>query len=326
MKILILRFSSIGDIVLTTPVIRCLKNQVSNVELHYATKQSFHSIVASNPYIDKIHLLENNLTDLIAKLKSEQFDLVIDLHNNLRTSIIKISLGVKSYAFPKLNIEKWLLTNFKINKLPDIHIVDRYLSTVKSLDVINDGKGLDYFIPSKDEVKINEYFSVTENNYIAFVIGAKFATKQLPTEKILKIIENLSLPVVMLGGKEDEARGEELFLKAKGREVFNACGKFNLNQSASIVKQSKVVITHDTGLMHIASAFQKKIVSVWGNTVPTLGMYPYVGSENSKIIEVNNLNCRPCSKIGYDKCPKGHFDCMNKINENELLRAVEEFC
>jgi ADP-heptose:LPS heptosyltransferase len=326
MKILILRFSSIGDIVLTTPVVRCLKNQVSNVELHYATKQSFHSIVASNPYIDKIHLLENSLTDLIAKLKSEQFDLVIDLHNNLRTSIIKLSLGVKSYAFPKLNIEKWLLTNFKINKLPDIHIVDRYLSTAKSLGVINDGKGLDYFIPSKDEVKINEYFSVTENNYIAFVIGAKFATKQLPTEKILKIIENLSLPVVLLGGKEDEARGEELVLKAKGREVFNACGKFNLNQSASIVKQSKVVITHDTGLMHIASAFQKKIVSVWGNTVPALGMYPYVGRENSKIIEVNNLNCRPCSKIGYDKCPKGHFDCMNKINENELLRAVEEFC
>jgi ADP-heptose:LPS heptosyltransferase len=138
MKILILRFSSIGDIVLATPVIRCLKTQIPNAEVHFATKKSFLSIISENPYIDKIHLLHESLGNLVNELKLEKFDVIIDLHHNLRTKIIKFRLGVKSHSFPKLNIQKFLLTNFKVNKMPNIHIVDRYFETVKSLNVNND--------------------------------------------------------------------------------------------------------------------------------------------------------------------------------------------
>jgi ADP-heptose:LPS heptosyltransferase len=145
MKILIIRFSSIGDIILTTPVVRCLKTQLDDVEIHYATKQNFKSIFEENPYIDKMHYLSGGLRDFIAGLKKEKFDYVIDLHHNLRSRIIKTALGVKSYSFNKLNWEKWLFVNLKINKLPNVHIVDRYLDTIKNLGVKNDSLGLDYF-------------------------------------------------------------------------------------------------------------------------------------------------------------------------------------
>ena len=150
MKVLLLRFSSIGDIVLTTPVIRTVKTQVDNVEVHFATKKSYKTLLESNPYVDKAHYLGESLRDFIAELRKEKFDFIIDLHNNLRTRIIKLALGVKSSSYEKLNFEKWLMVTFKINKLPHVHIVERYLATAAPLGVKNDSLGLDYFIPEKD--------------------------------------------------------------------------------------------------------------------------------------------------------------------------------
>lgn len=303
-KFLILRFSSIGDIVLTTPVIRCIKTQYPNAEVHFATKKQFKVLVENNPYIDKYHLLEKSLSPFIKTLQSEDYDYVIDLHNNLRTSIIKLRLGKKSLSFDKLNFKKWLLVNLKINQMPEIHIVDRYLETVKSLGVKNDSKGLDYFIPEKDKVQIKE-------PYVAYAIGGQHFTKKLPANRIIEVCQKIDGKIMLLGGKEDNAAAEEIE-HALGEKIINSCGKYNLNQSASLVQQAEYIITHDTGLMHIASALKKKVISIWGNTVPEFGMYPYL--TEFKIIENKELSCRPCSKIGYNKCPKGHFKCMNELN------------
>lgn len=308
MKILIIRFSSIGDIVLTTPVIRCLKQQLKDIEIHYLSKKAFQQILSSNPHIDKLHLLDEQLSITIEQLKSERFDYIIDLHNNLRTRIIKFQLGVKSRSFNKLNIKKFLLVNFKINTLPDKHIVERYLETVAFLGVKNDGKGLDYFFSK--EYNLELLLPSTHQHYLGLVIGAQHATKRLPTEKLIGICKSINFPIVLLGGKEDRGRADEI-CKATGEHVLNACGKYTIEESAFLVKQAKKIISHDTGLMHIAAAFNKPIVSVWGNTVPEFGMYPYLVSEH-KIAEVKGLRCRPCSKIGYKKCPLGHFKCMNE--------------
>ncbi len=316
-KILIIRFSSIGDIVLTTPVIRCLKEQLPGVEVHYLTKKAFKGILEPNPHLSKVHIIEKEVKEVVIELKKENFDFVIDLHNNIRSAQVKIALGKPSPTFKKLNFKKWLLVNFKINKMPVEHIVDRYMQTVQLLGVKNDLKGLDYFIPQKDEVETNTLPSSHQSGYIGFVIGAKHATKQLPTEKIINICKKLNAPIVLIGGKEDAERGK-LIEDAVGANIYNACGKYNLNQSASIVKQASKIITHDTGLMHIAAAFKKDITSVWGNTVPAFGFTPYLPGNNSKIVEVKNLPCRPCSKIGYEKCPEGHFKCMLMIDENEF--------
>jgi ADP-heptose:LPS heptosyltransferase len=317
LRILIIRFSSIGDIVLTTPVIRCLKQQLTSVEIHYLTKSIFKTVLENNPYIDKLHFLDSRLSDRIKELKNERFDCVIDLHHNLRTLIIKRKLGVKASSFDKLNWQKWLLVNLKVNKMPNVHIVERYLETVKFLGVCNDGKGLDYFLAK--QYSLEDLLPTTHQNYVGLVIGAQHATKRLPNNKLKEICKNIQKPIVLLGGKEDIERGEDI---ANGNNhVINGCGKFSLDQSAFLVKMAASIITHDTGLMHIAAAFNKPIVSIWGNTVPEFGMYPYQ-VDKLTILEVKGLACRPCSKIGYQKCPKGHFKCMNDINFGDFATFV----
>ena len=314
MKVLIVRFSSIGDIVLTTPIIRCLKKQLNGIEIHYLTKENFKSVLDCNPYIDVLHTIKSDISEAIPSLKKENFDYVIDLHRNLRTLKLKLKLGVKSFSYNKLNWEKFLITTFKINKLPNQHIVNRYFETIEKLGVINDNKGLDYFINTKDQVNINEllptYFL---NGYNALVVGGSYFTKQIPINKLNEICLKSSLPLVLLGGKEDFKSAESVFNTNKLKTI-NLCGKLNLNQSASIINQSAKVITSDTGLMHIAAAYKKIIISVWGNTIPEFGMGPYLANEESQIVEVKNLSCRPCSKLGYKKCPLGHFKCMNEID------------
>jgi len=320
-KFLIIRFSSIGDIVLTTPVIRCLKQQVNGAEIHYLIKKRYSKILKRNPYVDKIHEFEGDLSKTISALKKENYHYIIDLHRCLRSKIVKIRLKVLAFPFNKLNLQKWIIVNFKINILPDIHIVDRYFKTVSLFDVKNDNIGLDYFIPKEDEIDIKQLPLKKTDNFIAFVIGAKHATKQLPVEKMISICKKISFPVILLGGTEDIELGNKIE-KEINTKVYNACGKYNINQSASLIKQSCVVITHDTGLMHIAAAFKKKIISIWGNTIPEFGMYPYMPGEGSEIIEVKNLKCRPCSKIGHNKCPKKHFKCMNEINEEKIINKI----
>jgi ADP-heptose:LPS heptosyltransferase len=324
MKFLIIRFSSIGDIVLTTPVVRCLKKQVLTAEVHYLTKAAFRPILAANPYVDKIHCLEDGLDGLIAVLKSEDFDYVIDLHHNLRTLKVKRGLGKQAFSFDKLNVGKWLYTNFKVNKLPDRHIVDRYLDTLSGFGIKNDGAGLDYYIPAADELKPGDIPTSHQAGYIGLVIGAARATKRLPLHKLEEICRQAQHPLILLGGPEDSAVAKQLAV-IDPIKIYNACGQFNINESAGLVRQAKLVVTHDTGLMHIAAAFKRPIVSIWGNTVPEFGMYPYYGDNYLShyrqgkglfgelpylIMEVKGLSCRPCSKIGYDKCPKGHFKCM----------------
>lgn len=311
MKILFVRFSSIGDIVLTTPVIRCTKQKLDNVEIHYLTKNSFENIIAPNPAISKVFTIEKSIDEVVEKLKLENYDWIIDLHNNIRTKSLKSKLKRPSKTFKKLNYKKWLLVNLKKDKMPNIHVVDRYFDTVSHLGVKSDAKPCDYFIEKENEVDVSDELGLQKHNYIAIAIGAQFKTKQMPASLLVKIIDQLKEDVVLIGGPTDVDLATDVVAKSK-KKIVNTCGKFNLQQSASIVAQSKRIITNDTGMMHIASAFNISISSVWGNTVPSLGMYPYhPGNTKFSIHEVKNLSCRPCSKIGFQKCPKGHFNCMN---------------
>jgi len=338
MKFLIIRFSSIGDIVLTTPVVRCLKKQLATAELHYLTKASFRPILEANPYIDKIHCLQDDWQAMISGLREEDFDYVIDLHHNLRTWRVKRALKKKAFSFRKLNFRKWWYTNFKQNRLPPVHIVDRYLDTLADFRIRNDGAGLDYFIPPGDELKPGDIPTAHQAGYVGIVIGAALPTKKLPFHKLAEICRQARHPLILLGGPEDAAVGNQLAAIDPVR-IYNACGKFNINESAGLVRQAKLVVTHDTGLMHIAAAFKRPVLSVWGNTVPEFGMYPYYGenylyhfkpsgregfgSRPYALMEVKGLSCRPCSKIGYQKCPRGHFRCMEDQPVDAIVREIE---
>ena len=323
MKLLVLRFSSIGDIVLTSPVLRCLKEQLPGAEVHVATKAAFADLVRFDPHVDHVHELGEDLGYLIRRLGSVGFDQVIDLHNNLRTARIKRALGIRAHAFRKLNVEKWLLVNLRIDRMPGVHIVDRYLETVAHLGVKNDGKGLELHIPPDREVDPSTLPAAHRSGYTAVAIGAAHATKRLPDHKLIDLVQAIAGPVVLIGGPDDQAVAARI-ADAVGGRVYDATGKYDLLGSASLIRQARSVVAHDSGAMHIACAFGRPVVSVWGNTVPAFGMGPYQPQhpERTHISEVPGLSCRPCSKIGFDRCPKGHFHCMDKQDVAAIAQRV----
>ncbi len=323
-KVLIIRFSSIGDIVLTTPVIRNLKN--NGYEVHYITKKQFKTVIENNQYIDKLHLIDdvNTLGKTIKILKKECFDYIIDLHNNFRSFKVKKALRVTSYSFNKLNFRKLILVRTGINIMPKKHIVDRYLDTLKRLNIKLDDKGLDYNIPLKDYLDLSKNLPEKFiSNFVSYVIGGTYQGKRMPADKIVEVINNSNANFVLLGGKEDVENGSYIVRNVKSKNVISFCGEINLNQSASVIKQSNIVITNDTGLMHIASAFQKNIISLWGCTSPILGMNPYKAGIKSVEIQPNNLDKRPCSKLG-NKCKYPNWKCVHELPEIEIIETIKK--
>lgn len=306
LKILVVRFSSIGDIVLSSPIVRCLKQELS-AEVHFITKDIYKIIVQNNPYIDKVYSINSSTNEILDSLKNEKYNYLIDLHKNLRSSKLR-TVADNYLSYNKQNFKKFLLVKFGVDMLSNKHTVDRYYDSIKPLGIKQDGEGLDFFLDEKDKVDISIYNS----EYVSFAIGGAHFTKVLPTDKIIKICNNQDKQVILVGGKEDYLRGERI--AAQCDNVINTCGHFTINQSAYIVKNSKYLITHDTGMMHIASAFKMKIISVFGGTDPRLGFTPYLPNQNNKIIQIENLKCRPCHRHGKSKCPKGHFKCMKDID------------
>jgi len=315
MKFLVIRFSSIGDIVLASPAIRCLKKQVATAEIHFLTKRSFKAVTEANPYIDKFFYFDDNLPELIQQLDNEDYDYVIDLHNNFRSGKIRRALHKQSQVIDKLNWQKFLLTRLHIDRMPGRHISHRSLDTLKAFGVRDDGKGLDYFIPEKDFIKDEDLPTSHHAGYIALVIGASYETKKLPVDKLQELCSNIAYPIVLVGGKEDVEEGNAV-ASVDAVKIYNACGKFNLNESADIVRRSNLVISHDTGLQYIACAFGKQVLAIWGSTSPRLDVEPYYGSGEAvnkyENIIVPGLACQPCSKYGTRKCPRGHFKCMRQ--------------
>ncbi len=325
MKVLIIRFSSIGDIVLTTPVIRSIYKQIPHAEIHYLTKSVYLPLLQYNPYLTQIHTLKDNFSSLISSLKAEKFDYILDLHKNLRSWRVKQELRVPGKSFDKKNWSKYRMTRWKHDLKVD-HIVKRYGDTLSVLGIELDREGLDFFVPESSIEQAHQIFlsyniDVDNQPVIAVVLGASYATKRWKTEYFAPLLNKYRKTVLLIGGKDtlDEATS---IVDKLNVPVINAVGTYDLLTSAALVKLCREVLAHDTGFMHIAAAFQKPIYSIWGNTVPEFGMTPYMTLH--KIIEIKGLDCRPCSKLGYDSCPKKHFRCMNQLSPAVVLERMED--
>jgi hypothetical protein len=313
-KILVLRFSSIGDIVLTFPVVAALKAAYPDCQIDYVTKPAFRHLLEACPGLSHIFTLEGSIRQLRKDINFQSYDAVLDLHNNLRTLLLTAFSGAKVYKYPKNNWNKWLLTRFKIKQEGRQHVVERYLSTLKQtfgLEVLAPENP--YEIPESEQFSIQDATGFAPRKYVAFAIGAQFATKRLPTDLMIKLLQKMEHPLVLLGGKEDQQTANEIVAALGGQKVVSMVGQLNIHGSAWLVKNAAALLTHDTGLMHIGACFEVPIHLIWGNTVKDFGMYPFrPEQENCFQYEVENLKCRPCSKIGFQNCPKGHFACMRQ--------------
>lgn len=287
------------------------------------------AVTEANPYIDHFHYLKSSLSEIIPALQQQQFDCIVDLHKNIRSWLVRYHLGIPVYAYQKLSLQKWFLTRLKINRMPGRHITLRSLDAVAPLGIVNDEKGLDYFIPEGKGIQLNDLPVSHQFGFIAIVIGASYKTKKLPVPKLQALCKAIDYPIILVGGIEDKHEGE-LVAAIDTVKVYNACGKFSLHESADLVKRSKLVISHDTGLQYIACAFNKKVLAIWGGTSPKLDVAPYYGSNqlsaHAKGIAFHNfivpaLSCQPCSNYGKKKCPRGHFKCM-QLQDVQSIAAM----
>lgn len=321
-KILIIRLSSIGDIVLTSPVIRALATCYPESELHFLTKNAYADLLEAHPLLEKVHRFQGNLENCITALEEEGFDHIVDLHRNIRSAWIKMRLGIPATTYSKDRIPVLLHTRWKLGDLPPNHTVDRYLRAIAPLGCQGDGKGLDLYLSPTVHKTARE---IVHRNFgkppLVLVLGGKYPTKRWPADRFAQVLNALQQPAILLGGPEDRPAAKALS-KALSIHHLDATGQYSLALSAALVREAAFVLTHDTGLMHIAAAFQKKIFTIWGNTVPELGFAPY-GVSDAVPLQVENLRCRPCTKLGYDACPKGHFKCMLDLQADRVISVIQ---
>jgi ADP-heptose:LPS heptosyltransferase len=236
--------------------------------------------------------------------------------------LLKQRIKTKYISYNKKNIKKWLLINFRTNFISQEHLIDRYFYRLKKYNILNDKEGVDYFIPSTINKNSFPKYLPFENTFFAWVLGGTYEHKKLSEFQIENVCSKISVPIFFLGGNLEKKIGDKICNKLGKSNIYNLCGLLSLDESAYILKKSSIVLTNDTGLMHIASAFKKKIISFWGCTKPSLGMFPYKPHPKSIQI-VTKSSLYPCSKLG-NKCRQSNKGCINKISVEEILIAIKK--
>ena len=318
-EILVIRFSSIGDIVLCTPVFRLLKKKYPQANITFLTKKKFANLLKGNSFIDEISSWDDR--EDRNKLTFKSFDAVVDLHSNLRSLIVKLRFWqVPSVSVKKKNFNKFLFTLTKWKLFSVSSIVARYVGILKPFGIEDDGLGLDFVVAESDK-----HLEVS-GDYAVVVLGGTYASKRIPENKLEELFAEMQkIKVVLIGGTEEADLGTRLADKFPDN-VISMCGNLGIHESARVIQSSKVVISGDTGMAHIAAALGKPIGLIWGNTSKDYGMSPVMkqGIE-LKDFEVPGLGCWPCSKLGYGDCPKGHFSCMQAQKMDEVGKFVEKY-
>jgi ADP-heptose:LPS heptosyltransferase len=315
-KILIIRLSSLGDILLSTPLIRSIKKNFSHITIDYLLREEYKDILINNPYINKLFFFKKDNSYITDEPFSDSYDLVIDLQNNFRSSGIKKKIKTKNVkTFNKRTLDKLLLVKFKINRLKDSkQIPARYAESVDGLNL--DEEGLDLFTGN-----IKASINGKEKDYIGFAPGSRHFTKTWPRDYYISLgkkLSNTEKTIALFGGKEDREICEEI---SKG--IPNSIDLSNDNDlllTAVNVKECIAIACNDSGLMHTACAMKIPVLAFWGSTVREFGFTPY--KNNNLILENKTLSCRPCSHIGRENCPKNHFKCMIELTPDIAFNKI----
>lgn len=317
-KLLIIRLSSLGDILLTTPLIRSIKKEYPGISIDYLVRKEYKECVEYNPNLSKVLYYTNNKPELelLADcVKKAGYGLSIDLQNNLRSQRITKAAGSPVVHFSKRSIDKFLLVNFKINRLKDaVSIPERYAAAAPGLRL--DDEGLEIFGPG------NRLFTeASRKDVIGFCPGSRHFTKMWPKEYYIELGKKLSSDgktIHLIGGKSDIEICSEISSEIPGS--VNLSNNNDLYKTASELKKCSAVICNDSGLMHLACAVKTPVLVFFGSTVREFGFAPY--KNKNLILENNSLSCRPCSHIGRDKCPKKHFKCMKEITPSLVCEKL----
>ena len=315
MRFLIIRFSSIGDIVLATPLIRCLKKRFPSAQVDFVLKEQYAGVLSGNPNISNLISYKKNIFGLIKKIRSEKYDYVIDIHGNFRSFIAAAFSSGKTLKCRRFLFERFMLVEFGLNFYRNNDsVADRYIAAVKSLGVENDGQGPEFYINGN----LKEITSIPAGDYAGICPVSVWNTKRWPRESFValskKIIAESGCGILVLGGPGDREYCEGI-KNAIGKRAFNLCG-LSIQETASFIKMCRFLVTNDTGVMHVADALKIPTVALFGPTVREFGFFPQCPA--SKAVS-KDLPCKPCSTKGGHACPEGGFKCMNDISAEEVF-------
>lgn len=301
---------------MTTPVIRWLQEQLG-ATIHYATKAAYAELLSNNPRIAKLSLLaDGSWSSLVTDLRAQKFDLIVDLHCNLRSRRLRFELKAKSVGYQKQLFNKMLFFTLRINRYNASHVIDRYAEALASIGIRDDAKGMELYLGDQSSTSVD-----LPSRFIAISAGGSSMTKRIPYHIIRDIIDRYpDVNFILLGGEDVDNKLKDY----EGRSVVNLIGRLSLIQSAEVISKAEQVITGDTGLMHIAAAFDRPTITIWGSTDPIFGFYPRYKSQNlAKAVALHSdISCRPCSRTGRKQCPLGHLKCLNEFPVDRLDRYL----
>jgi heptosyltransferase-2 len=335
LKILIIRFSSIGDILLSTPFIRQIRQKYSNSVIDYVVKSRYADLLRFNPYLNNLiefdhHDPSQGIRNIRKQVRVNRYNYIFDIHNNWRSNFIR--LGWPANCQKKIKKDKFkqiCLVYFKKNRYRQvITIPQRYLKVGQDLGIKDDQQGLDIFwnaqLESEIKMRLRQLqFDIDREQYICIAPGAGFFTKRWPLDYYKQVIDALlkmyNHKLVILGGGGDQYL--HTVFPATDR-LINLAGELNLLQSAIVLSKAKALIVNDTGLMHMAAAVKIPLVAIFGNTVEELGFFPY--RARSIVVQNEDLYCRPCSHIGKNSCPERHFRCMLELTPQMVLDQLND--
>ena len=338
-KILIIRLSSIGDIVLAAPLMRVLRVRFPSSQIDFVVRNEYAELVRYNKNLNNIFEFDaktgfSGLRRLKKQLRAERYDLVVDIHNSLRSRYVRMLMGVKNIVVINKRIfARTMLVKFKKNYYREIvSIADRYLESVSKFGAQNDNGGLELYIPGEMNARVAKKMAamgiVRVDKIIGFCPSAKHATKCWPQDRFAELGIRLSneygTKILLFGGPADKERchviADAINKRTGDGSAVDLSGELSLLETAAAMEFCNIIVTNDSGLMHIASAMKKKVIAIFGSTVREFGFFP-AGTE-IVIIERTGLYCRPCSHVGRSTCPEGHFRCMNEIQVEEVADAI----
>jgi heptosyltransferase-2 len=327
-RILLVRFSSIGDVLLTTPLIRAIRTRHPDAWITFVTKTSFLPLLEHNRRLDELIGYDpaKPLRSLARHLRQSKFTHRLDLHGSLRTLMLRLLVPGRWSGYPKHRLARSILIRTKRDRYRDRRPVpERYFDAARGLDVAPDGQSLEFFL-RKDALDRAGAFLAERRlgqgrTLVALCPGAQHATKRWPVRRWQELATRLTTQgsdVVVLGGPTERELG--LDVAAAGAEsAASVAGMVELGDSAAFLKLARCAVSGDTGLLHLATAVGTPVVGLYGPTVAAFGFYPY--RARATIIE-RDLTCRPCSAMGGPICPLGHHRCLVDTTVEEVYEAI----
>jgi heptosyltransferase-2 len=333
-KFLLIRFSSIGDVVLVAPVVAALKDKFPDAEIHLLTKKGIAPVWSGDPRVkvrsfdpENAHFGLPGFTRYVNELRAEKYDVVIDLHGLPKTRALTVALGAKTLRYAKAS---WARRSYvRTKKVPAdvIHTARRYVRTLAPL-------GVNTELPLIPTIEVSERarnhvgsmvqgVGINGREMVAIAPGSQWETKQWGWEKFAQLVDRLNARgtwVALVGGKDERDRCEEM---AMGKKALNFAGLLNLQETLALMDFCRLMVTNDSGPMHMAGARGADVIAIFGSTTRELGFWPL--APKSSIIDVANLPCRPCSPHGREACPEGHFKCMRDIEVDRVWNEIERF-